>query len=76
MEIRALRTIRTDGGNVKRGTTTSKLSDPVAKSLIKRGLAELVSDPAEAEKPEAKTHAKTKGAKSSPATGVSAPEGD
>lgn len=75
MKIRALRTIRTDAGNVRRGETTDKLSDPVANSLIKRGLAELIGDEPKAQA-EAKTKPKQKGAKSSPKTGADAPEGD
>jgi len=77
MKIRALRTIRTDVGNVRRGEATEKLSDAAAKSLIKRGLAELVDDEPKAEAPpKPKTPAKPKGAKSSPETGAKAPEGD
>lgn len=41
MKIRALRTIRTDAGNVRRGDE-AEVSAPVAKSLIERGLAEAV----------------------------------
>ncbi|ALJ14116.1 hypothetical protein [Sphingopyxis macrogoltabida] len=60
MKVRALRTIRTDAGNVKRGTVSPDLSGPVAKSLIDRGLAEAIEDEADAEEKAPKPHVAAK----------------
>lgn len=81
MKIRALRTLRTDAGNVRRGQEV-ELSGPSAKSLIARGIAEPVDekdDPSsENPKPTApakpKPHVKSRSKK--PAEGASAPKGD
>lgn len=60
MKVKALRTIRTDAGNVRRGAISPELSGPVAKSLIERGLAEAVDEPADAADKPAKPHVSAK----------------
>lgn len=68
MEIRALRTLRTDAGTVRRDQKV-ELSAVAAKSLIARGLAEAVEQPGE--KPKAQPKAKPKAKGEAPA-----PEGE
>lgn len=66
MKIRVNRALRTDAGNVCRGGTV-ELSDPAAKSLIKRGLAEEVDDESEEASPEGESEPKPKGKAKAPA---------